>query len=169
MMKARKFAKLQKTYTQNLTRCKIFKAKFDASLKSWFKIWRIVKCWFKIWQDENFVCQNHAFYKKFLFKTMLFTKNFHSKSCFSKKFSSKSCFLKVHVKRKNCAFYGVNWTKTWFFVCKLFKIVLFKNNSFFKIVLFKNNFFFKIVLFNIFFSSKSCFLNKYSDSKSDAL
>ena len=77
---------------------------------------------------------------------MLFRKSFFFKIVIFKRiFFSKSCFLKVHVKRKLCAFYGVNWTKTWFFGCNFFfKIVLFKSNFFFKTMLFKKLFFFKI-------------------------
>ena len=88
---------------------------------------------------------------------MLFWKSFYSKSCLlGKTFSSKSRFLKLHVKRKMCAFYGINLVKTWFFVCKIFfqnlrsennfffRIVLLKKFLFFKIMPCKNNFFFKI-------------------------
>ena len=75
MMKARKFGKLQKKYTQNLTRCKIFKSKSDACLKSWFKIWRVVKK-IDLKSDKT----------KILFvKIMLFTKIFYSKPCFLQK------------------------------------------------------------------------------------
>ena len=110
----------------NLTRCEKFDRKSDKTKKK--------------------IIQNHAFYKNFSFKIMLFRKIFFFKIVLFKNFfSSKSSLLNMHVKRKICAFYGVKWDKTWFFVCYFFfKIVLFKNNFFFKIMLFKNLFFFKI-------------------------
>ena len=67
-----KICRVVKFSIQNLTRCKKTDSKSDKTKKSWFKIW----------QDEQFFIQNHAFYKKFLFKIMLFTKKLYSKSCF---------------------------------------------------------------------------------------
>ena len=132
-MNAIKFAKLQKKYTQNLTRCELFNSESDACSKGWFKIWLVVKKLtgnltrrknvhsFKIWQDEKILFENHAFHKNFLFKIMLFSKSFLFKiMLFRKFFYSKSCFLKLHVKHKICAFYGVKRIKTQFFVCKFF-------------------------------------------------
>ena len=83
MMKARKFVKLQKKYTQNLTRCKIVKSKSDACLKSCFKISRVVKkvdlksdetkfLLDKIMLFTKILIQNRAFHKKFWFKFVLF-------------------------------------------------------------------------------------------------
>ena len=145
LMNTWKLGKLLKKYCQNLTSCKIFNSKSDACLKCWFKIWHVVKT----------LIQNLTRQKKF----MLFTKTFSfkkscflerilpSKSCFSEIFFSwKSCFSKLHVKRKFCAFYGLNWIKTWFFMCIFFKICFLK----------------------IFFSSKSCCLKTYFSSKADA-
>ena len=128
-----------KKLTQNLARQKNVDWKSDKSKKFYFKIWH----------DEKTLIENHAFHKKFLLKIMLFKKSFLFKiMLFRKFFSSNSCFLKVHVKGKVCAFYGVKWIKTWFFVC---------------------NFFSKICFLRSFFSSKSCSLKNYFSSKSDAL
>ena len=93
---------------QNLTRCRKADSKSDRMKSFYFKI--------------------ILFRKKFKFKIMLFRKIF----------SSKSCFLKLHVIRKKCAFYVLNWIKMWYFVC---------------------NIFFKICLLKLIFSSKSCFLD----------
>ena len=121
--------------------------------------------------------------KSFYFKIMLFRKKFTFKifkiMLFRKIFSSKSCFLKLHVIRKKCAFYVLNWIKMWYFVCNIFfKICLLKlifsskswfidssliqnhafyNNFSFKIMLFRKKFTFKIMLFRKIFFSKSCF------------
>ena len=66
-------------------------------------------------------------------------------------FSPRTCFLKLHVIRKKCELYVVNWIKTRFFVC----------NIFFKICSIKFIFSSKSCLLENFFSSKSSFLKKY--------
>ena len=84
--------------------------------------------------------------KIFKSKSCLAQKHFHSKSWFLENFfSSKSCFLKLHARREICAFYGVNWIRTWSFVWKIF---------------------FKICFLKLYFSSKSSFLKKSFYSKS---
>ena len=81
-----------------------------------------------------------------------------------KVFSSKSCFLILHVERKICSFYGVNWSKTWFFVCKFFfKIALFRNKFFFKIWRVVNLLIQKLTRCKIY-DSKSAFQIIFSDS-----
>ena len=104
-MNAWKFAKLQKKYTQNLTRCKIFRSESDACLKSWFKIWRVVKKLIRnltrrenlirnLTGRKNFNSKSDKA-KEFYFKIMLFTKTFSFKIILlKKKFSSKSRFLR---------------------------------------------------------------------------
>ena len=85
--------------------------KTDASYNFQFNIWRVVKK----------LIPNLTNIKNFYFKIMLLTKIFLSKSCFLEKFfSSGSWFLKLHVIHKKCAFHGVNWIKTCFFVCNIF-------------------------------------------------
>ena len=101
MMNSRKFAKLQKKYTQNLTRCRIFKSKSDACLKSRFKIWRVVKCWFKIWPDEKISIQYLTRRKNFNWKSCFLQKLFHSKPSFLK-IIFPSCFLKTFLSSKSC-------------------------------------------------------------------
>ena len=115
---------------------------------------------------------------KHLIRSLTRRKRFNSKSCFSQNpFLSKSCliekfFIQKHASWKNfifkivlsevarttkiCAFYWVNWIKTWLFVCKKFfetcflklffssKSCFSKNISFFKINLLKFIFLFKI-------------------------
>ena len=176
-----KLGKLQKKYTQNLTCRIIIKSKPDACLKSWFKIWHVMKT----------LIQNLRRQKNFDSKSCFLRNLFHSKSCFleifflqnrafSENFSSpKSCFLNMHVKRKICAFYGVKWVKTWFFVCKFFfkacfSKIIFSSKSCFLKIFSSNSCFLKII-----FSSTSCFLKniflpnltrrEIFNSKSDAL
>ena len=88
-----KLGKLQKKYTQNLTRRKKFKSKSDACLKSWYKTWHVVRTLIQNPTRRKKIIQNHAFYKSLSFKIMLFTKVYRSKSCFiEKNLHSKSCF-----------------------------------------------------------------------------
>ena len=95
-------------------------------------------------------------------------------------FSSKSCFLKLHVLRKKCAIYRVNWIKMWFFVRKFFfKICFLKINFSSKSCLLKKFFFFKIMLFKnifllkswrvVYFSIQNLTRCKKVDSKSDKM
>ena len=134
-----KICRVAKFSIQNLTRCEKIGSKSDKRKKSWFKIW----------QDENFFFKIMLFTTNFSSKSCFWQKIFYLKSCFLKKFFfSKSCFLKLHVKRKFCAFYGVKWIKTLFYLCNISS---------------------KSCFLKYFFSSKSCFLKIYSGSKSDAL
>ena len=61
-----KLGELQKKFTQNLTRCKIFNSKSDACSKCWFKFWHVVN--FSIqnltrWKIvvQKFVLENYVF------------------------------------------------------------------------------------------------------------
>ena len=58
-----------------------------------------------VWQDEKLSIENQAFHKNFLFQNHAF-----------KIFFFKIALLKMHVKRKISAFYGVKLVKTSFFV-----------------------------------------------------
>ena len=138
-----KLGKLPRKYTEKLTRCKIFYSKSDACSKSWFKIWNVVKTFIqnltrwrnfdsKSEETKNFSVEFILSTKTFSFKIMLFRKNFTIKIMLLRNvFFSKTCFLKLYLKRKVWAFYGVNWIMTWFFcVQKIFqKLIFFKKNS----------------------------------------
>ena len=100
-MNERKIDKLQKKYTQNLTRCKVFDSKSDALFFFEFKIWRVVFLTLKIWRVVSSSIQNLP--RK-------------------ENFNSKSCFLKKHEKCKRCRLHGVKRTKFFFRMQNFFKL-----------------------------------------------
>ena len=140
------------------TYVKYFHLKSAASWKFQIKNWRVVK---EIDSKSDTTKKNDSKSDK--------TKSFYSKSCFLefllrkralKKFFflQNHAFWKLHVKRKICAFYGLNWIKTWFFECNFCSKFCFS----------KISFFWKLCFLKKFFLQNHAF-KKNSDSKSDAL
>ena len=141
LVKLFKIWRVEKKLIRNLTRRKKFDSKTDNAKKIYFKLS----------QEQKFLIENHAFYKNFFLQNNAFRKKFFlrnrafqkyffsSKSCFFKKtFYSQSCFLKLHVKCKMCAFYAVNWIKTWIFDGNFFSKPVFQKIFLFKNLLFQN-------------------------------
>ena len=120
MINAWKFGKLQKEYTQNLTRCKKFDPNSDACLESWFKIWQVVK---KSTQNlTRRIFLNSKYDALYFFKFRIWRVVFFSiqNPTRNRIFNSKSCFWNKHEKCKICRVHGVNRTETWFFGCRYF-------------------------------------------------
>ena len=92
------FVKVQKKYTQNLTRCIIFNS-------------NMTRCVFlKSKLDALFFLNSKSDAFFFPIQSLSPKENFNS----------KSCFLKKHEKCQVCRFHGVKWTKTWFFWMQTF-------------------------------------------------
>ena len=134
-----KICRVVKISTQNLTRCQ----------KSWFRIWQDEKMLIHNLTRRKIFNQNHAFYKKILFKIMLFTKIF----------LFKIVLFKTARKTQNLR----NLRG------KLNQNVIFCVQFFFKVFLFKKFFWFiiwrvvKVLIHNLtrckIFISELCFLN----------
>ena len=72
-------------------------------------------------KTKNFYFKRMLFTKLFSLKIMLFRRRFTLKvMLFRQNLATNSCFLNLHVNRKVCTFYGVNWIETWFFASKVF-------------------------------------------------
>ena len=128
--------------------CKKIDSKSDKTKKSWFKIWQDEEFFFKIMLFTRIFFQNHASYKKLLFKIVLF--NFFFVKLMLSKTPQKTQKLRN--------FWGKLNENVIFCAQIFFKIVLLKKQFFLQNRAFWNLFFFKIILFK-----------KYSDSKSDSL
>ena len=128
-------------------------SKHDALCFFNFKIWCVVFLVRNLTRNEVFKMKSCFLRKLLQSKSCFLEKTLHSKPCFlDKSFFTKSCSLKLHVKRKICNFYGVNWIKTWFLVCKTFFKICFLKENFFQHLAFQKYIFFEIMLFeNTFF------------------
>ena len=159
-VKCKKFCQTAKKYTRNLTRFKLFKPKYNACLKNWFKIWRVVKNLIQNLTRRKNLNSKSDKTKNFLFKITLFTKTFSIKIMLLK----KSFFVKIVLFKSARKTQNLRILQG-----KMRQDAIFCMQIFFKIVLFRNNFFFKILLSQILFFFKNWRVVKNSTSKSDAL
>ena len=106
----------------------LFRKKFTFKIMLFRNFFSTKSCFFKIARNTQKMLilrgklnQNVLLCVQHFFQNLLFKINFFFKIVLFRKFSSsKTCFLKLHVIRKKCDIYGVNWIKTWFFCVQHF-------------------------------------------------
>ena len=97
-----------------------------------------------MWRIVKKLIPNLTRRKIFLSKPCFLEKLLHSNHAFWKKFSCKIMLFKSARNTQSMRIYGVNWTKTWFFMCKIFFQVCFLKLVSSKSCFLKKNFFLKI-------------------------